>query len=573
MILKKIRKNILLKRILMLLFKYKIYIFIVLLLTLIFISINIIKPYILSLLFDVGIEGESLNDVYQFTFWFFLIMIFSTGLSITSEYVNSNFANKFIYDIRILVIEKMLDLPSNFFNNSPTGDIITRLDDDIQDIRNYLLFEIMGFYQTILNFIGASIFISIMQWRMLVANLLILPLLAFVLQYFRKILYKISMEVKKALSASNQDLVEGFKNINELKATNFELYFLNKLSSKFRDLLKKSVKMNVVNETSSSFIQLVVNFSYLITVGYGGYLILNGYMSTGMLLAFLTMRSQLVAPVKSFSSLYSRYFTVKASLERLENYYNHDIEDGIDIPNNLSLEQVSKINLRFQDVYYNYENRNGSFLINNFNYSFDPGRWIGIKGPSGIGKTTLVKIILKLITPNKGNILVNDTIRLKDINNRQWRDQISYVSQKTFAFNASVKENILMGRENISDKKIWEMLKVCKLDEEVANLPQGIDTNISENGSIFSTGMLKRLMLSRVILVPKKILLLDEFFSSLDMGLSLEIINSLKNKLPKDSIVVLISHRDSDFELCDEVIEFRKDVLKNTHEIAELDTH
>lgn len=524
---------------------------------------SIVKPYILSLLFDMGIAQNSLSHVLRFTFYFFLIMIFTVFLSISYEYIVSTFANKFIYKIRMLVIDHFINLPTNFFDKHSTGDIITRINDDVEDIRNYLLFDLTGFYRAILSFIGATLFIGIMQWRILLVNLTILPVLAFVLHYFRKILYKVSMEVKNSYSASNQELVEGFKNINELKATNFELYFLRRQSNKFLHLLKKSVKSSVVNRTSSAMIQLVINFTYLITMGYGGYLIIEGYMTTGMLLAFLTMRSNLVSPVQAWSNLYTRYFVVKASIERLNNYYSQEIEKGLEIESNGQMTQVSDFQpIRFRKVSFNYTNNNNDFILNEISSEFKAGNWIGIKGASGIGKTTLLKLTLKLIQPTKGEILFGEQSILS-VNNREWRELIGYVSQKPFALNESIKENIIMGRNCVDDKSLWDILEICCLDEDIKKLPEKLDTNISENGAIFSVGMLKRLMLARAILKPKKILLLDEFFSSLDTKLSKKIRKKLKDYLPSNTIVIIISHRDSDFEFCDKVLRLNKTLIKS----------
>jgi ABC-type bacteriocin/lantibiotic exporter with double-glycine peptidase domain len=481
-------------------------------------------------------------------------MIFTAIISIFHELLISTFANRYVFDIRVMFIEHLINLPTKFFDQNSTGDIVTRLNNDIEDIRNFILFDIMAFYQAILNFLGASIFIGLMQWKILISNLIILPLLYYVLKYFRGLLYTVSLEVKNSYSETNKELVEGFKNINELKATNFELYYLKKQSRKYIDLLKKSIKNSVTNQISNSTIQFVINLTYLITIGYGGYLILQGDMTTGMLLAFLTMRSNLVSPVSSWSNLYTRYYNIKASIDRLNSYYEYDIEPGLNLPVHNSKYNHFEPSLEFRDVTFKYDDKND--LFSNLNFRLNAGEWIGVKGPSGIGKTTLFKLILKLIKQDKG-IIFSGTYRSDEINNREWRSEIGYVSQKIFAINDSIRGNILMGREGIEEQTIKKVLTACCLYDEIESLPGKLNTNLDENGAIFSGGMLKRLMLARIIIEPKKILLLDEFFSALDDNMSCKLMSNLKKYLYGDTIVILISHRNTDFRYCDRIIDFQ----------------
>lgn len=296
-------------------------------------------------------------------------------------------------------------------------------------------------------------------------------------------------------------------------------------------------------------------------MGYGGYLIIEGYMTTGMLLAFLTMRSNLVSPVQAWSNLYTRYFVVKASIERLNNYYSQEIEKGLEIESNGQMTQFSDFQpLRFRKVSFNYTNNNNDFILSEINSEFKAGNWIGIKGASGIGKTTLLKLMLKLIQPTKGEILFGEKSILS-VNNREWRELIGYVSQKPFALNESIKENILMGRDGVNDEYLWDILEICGLEEDVEKLPEKLDTNISENGALFSVGMLKRLMLARAVLKPKRILLLDELFSSLDDKLSMKIGSNLKKYLPNDIIVIIITHRGSDLKMCNKIFKFNNKAL------------
>ena len=524
--------------------------------SLILIAVSIAKPYILSLVFDKGIAGRSVPLILHYTFCFFLIMVFTAIISVSNQYIVSSYANTFVYEIKVLIISHVIDLPKRFFDSNPVGDIVTRVDNDVQDIRDYLLFDFGSFYQSILSFAGATVFIGVMQWRILVANLAILPLMAFALHFFKGILYKSSAETKAALSASNKELLDGFRNINELKATNFELYFTRRVFEKFRDLLTKSVRNSVVQETASSIIQFTVNLTYLVTIGYGGYLIIEGQMTVGMLLSFLTMRSQLIAPIRSWSNLYTRYFVVKASMDRLNTYYCQQKESGLEITERTDFSAGEMKSLRFDNVFFSYTTvpSAASVFLDN---EFAGGEWIGIKGKSGIGKTTLLRLTLKLVQPSSGEIFFGNRL-VRSINNREWRDKIGYVSQKTLALNDTIRENILMGRGDITEEQLRNVLRICCLEDVVAGLPHKMDTTIDENGAVLSEGMLKRLMLARVVVKPKRILLLDEFFSSLDLELAREVAKNLRAFLPSDVTVITVSHRETDFEMCDRLIDMNQ---------------
>lgn len=533
--------------VLKLLKNYKVKIFLTVVFAIIFILINIYKPFILSLLFDEGINKGSFSLVYKYTIIFFVIMILTYFLSILYEYILSNFANNLIYEIRTIFISHIMDLPYSFFEENSTGDVTTRIGMDIEDIRDFILFDTSAFYQSVLAFIGTVLFMGISEWRLLLANLLILPSLYFLLKYFKKIIYKISREVKDTVSESNEVIIESFKYINEFKASGFELYLFKNIKEKYIKLLKIFIKSSVFNKTSNQTVQLLINYTYLVTIGYGGYLIINGSMSQGLLLAFLTLRSNLISPIQAWGNLYSRYQTVRASFDRLNQYYCKEKEKGINIPYLLAFDNISNSGLKLENLKYSYSlNVN---IINNFSLIAIPGDWIGISGPSGIGKTTLFKLLLKIEIPSDGSILLNG-FNSEVINNRQWREKIGYLSQTPSILNDTIANNILMGRDGIEDEKLWDVLDICCLKDDILKLAMGLNSKMNENGSIFSIGMLKRLMLARILINEKQIFLLDELFSSLDIETSLKIQSNLKKYLPPDTIVFIISHRQEDFVLC-----------------------
>ncbi len=541
-------KNTLTKTILRLFLSYRGHLVFIAFFALLFIGVNILKPYILSLFFDVALVENSLSKVLTYTLYFFLIMAGTAGLSIANEYVFATFANDFVYKIRMMIIGHMTDLPIGFYDTQATGDILTRLDDDVTDIGDYLLYDVTAFYQAILGFIGAGIFIGVMQWRLLVANLVILPILAFVLHYFKKILYSISMQVKQTLSESNQELVDGFSHIKELKATNFGRHFLVSVAERFLALLNIQVKSSVIRKTSASTIQFVINLTFLVTIGYGGVLALQGLVTPGLLLAFLTMRARLVDPVRAWSNLYAKYFLVKAAVVRLNEYYTADVEPGLEIPpQDAPFPGHGDLALRALRFGYHPDRPP---VLHNLGLTLPQGQWIGLKGASGSGKTTLLHLLLKLRQPTAGHI-VYDGRPIGSVNNQQWRDQISYVSQAPLVLNKSIRDNVVMGRAGFSDSDVWNVLRVCALDEKVRAFSDQLDTRLGERGAQFSGGMIKRLMLSRVLLEPRPLLLLDECFSGLDSQTSSVIWTRLRDYLPPETTAVIISHRMTDFDVCD----------------------
>ena len=544
-------KDKFLLRVLHIVMQHKLWLLGMAILSMIYIALNMSKPYVLSLLFDIGIANKSISDIANYTAAFAGIMLATVAWSVCYSWISSNLMYSTSYDLREVFLRKLMNLPLSFYEQNSAGDVITRLDSDAHDVRDFVLDDVMSCYTSVLRFICACAFLGLMQWKMLLANFLALPVLVVVLWLFRGILDRMAWELKMAMSANSKELVEGLSIVREVKAGAFEDYFVGNALNRFRHLCKTSIRNSVVHTSHHATVELVTNASYLVTVGYGGYLIVQGELTAGILLAFLTMRSHILVPVQAARRIWTRYFTVRASLHRLREYYEADDELGMELPEKGRFESAQETGLEIRDLSVAYEGKN---VIQGLQLHAPRGTWLAVCGASGSGKTTLLKLLLKLVAPWKGRIFY-DGVPIDHLNNRDWRKMVSYVSQEHFALNKSIRDNLLMGRKPIADERLWESLKVTELDREVRRLDGRLDFVVSEHGGRLSAGMVKRLMLSRMILDPRPIVLLDETLSTLDEEMAERVASNMKEYLPPHAIVLVVSHRPSDYAQCSHILE------------------
>ena len=292
---------------------------------------------------------------------------------------------------------------------------------------------------------------------------------------------------------------------------------------------------------SETSISLIMAVGYIVTVGYGGWLVVDDQLTVGSLLAFLTLRQRFTAPMQFVSQTYHGYINAKAAFERLWDFYANPIEVGIDRgaeEPDADFDELSIEDLRFRY----HEEGNGL----EGNAMFIRG-WNEVYGSNGSGKTTLIRLLMKILTPQKGRISV-DGRDIAYINNHAWRNNISIVPQHTYLFNESVRENIRLFDDRINDDMICEVLGRLNAKDDLVDCAHGLDAEIVEGGKNLSGGQRQKIAIARALLRNTPVYILDEPFVHIDKETK-DRIGSYLHETLYDRIVIYISHDDfGDFD-------------------------
>lgn len=346
------------------------------------------------------------------------------------------------------------------------------------------------------------------------------------------------VKVQKILS----EMLEG---IITLKSIGGESDFLNKWHNSFRKQLNFTYKKGVLNLFLSNISSSLLFILPIIIILYGSYSVISGSLTIGMLVAFNTISASFLQPIISLTGSYSNLLTLKTILNKLYDIMNSKTEK-------ILVQNIFNINagqIKFDNVSSKY-NKFDPYILKNLSFTINPGEKVAIVGKSGCGKSTILKLLLGLYTLQMGEIYI-DGVNIANVNIKNLRTQFGVVLQEPQLFNDSIKENITLGKENISNEQIYKACQKSGIDNLLLNIPLGWDTIVSEKGVNFSGGQRQRISLARALINDPKIIIMDEPTSSLDNEAETSFMNEV---LKLDSTCIVVSHRLSTIEHFDKII-------------------
>lgn len=457
----------------------------------------------------------------------------------------------------------IVDLPISSIALRQTGEYLSRFS-DISVIRDMISrASITLLFDTIMGICGAVILLKINKTLFFISLTILIAYLIIVL-VFRKPLdttNRESMELDSKLQSFFKESIDG---INTIKASRAEDRIKNKTSVKFHHYLNSIVKLDKLSTLQDILIVSVELIGTTIILWLGFIYVLSGDLSLGELLTFNMMLGYFTEPIKSIIELQPSIQAAIASVDRLNDILDLKKEEEEDTYGNKSIEQINEWKLVNCD--FRYGNRD--LVLHDINLSIKKGEKIAIVGESGSGKTTIVKLLLKYYLPERGTILV-DNIPINKISSESIRKKISYVDQNTFLFSDTIKNNLLLGNPNATDKEIESICKACLIDKYIKSLPLGYDTLVDENGMNLSGGQRQRLSIARGLLKNPELLILDEATSNLDTITESSIKQAI-NRITTDMSVIIIAHRLSTIKECDKIVVMKDGCIVEEGKFTEL---
>ena len=520
-----------------------------------------LKPFMDTVVIEQNGSTPFNLPLYVIPIFIILFTFFQSALEYASAYLSAWTGGKITQGMKKKLYEKLLTLDASFLDNASSGLIVTRFDSDANTACSGLLNNVKTFTTRIfssLTLIGVLLYTS---WQLAIIAIIVL---GFSLYPVTKIRRRIKKIVAQSVIVNGQVLTafnETFAGSKTIKSYNLHTY----QRKKFFDILTQSFKLTIKNTQRTAWLSPVMHM--IIAVGmagaiwYGSYLIKSKTISAGDFVAFITAMLMLYTPIKNIGKNFN---AVQLSLMAIERVF-----EMIDMPVNIKEEDSAtpihslEKEITFKDVSFSYTEE--KTILKNINLTIPKGQTIALVGNSGGGKTTVVSLIPRFYDVTNGAIEI-DGKNIKDINLTSLRDKIAVVFQDNFLFSGTIIDNILLGKPDATKEEIDKAVKMACLDEFIASLDNGLETEIGERGVLLSGGQKQRIAIARAFLKNAPIVILDEATSALD-NKSEAIVQQAIDNLMKDRTVIVIAHRLSTVQNANKI------VVINSGEIVETGTH
>ena len=464
---------------------------------------------------------------------FFFRGIFYYGQS----YLVSFVGQRVVIDIREALFEKFQRMPLAYFDRHQTGEIMSYVTNDVQALQNALVDKLIELVTESSVLVGSIVLMFYLDWKLTLITLITVPLVGQAMNIFGKKLKKSGIVIQERLADINSLLQESISAVRVVKSFVRERYEIER----FHRQNELNFQAEMKNVQLTSLLTPTVEFLAAITVTFilwiGGYEVVQGDLTAGALVAFLTYAVNLANPVKRISRIYGTVQRAMAAADRVFDVIDmeemiHDKEDAVPLP---------KIEGRVavKDVSFSY--KEGAPALSHVSLEASPGQLVAFVGPSGAGKSTIANLIPRFYEVNEGVIEI-DGHDVRDVTLNSLREQIGIVPQETMLFSSSVRENIRYGRLEATDEEVEEAARAANAEEFILQLPQGYETKIGERGLNLSGGQRQRIAIARAILKNPRILILDEATSALDTE-SEKIVQAALDKLMVGRTSFAIAHR------------------------------
>ena len=523
---------------------------------------NLYMPWIIKDMIDKVLMERDMAMLNLIAGGIIVVFFFRGVFYYGQSYLVSFVGQRVVIDVREALFEKFQRMPLAYFDRHQTGEIMSYVTNDVQALQNALVDKLIEFVTEASILIGSIVLMFYLDWKLTLITLITVPLVGQAMKIFGRKLKKSGTVIQERLADINSLLQESIAAVRVVKSFVREHYEIER----FHRQNELNFQAEMKNVQLSSLLTPTVEFLAAITVTIilwiGGYEVVQGEITAGSLVAFLTYAVNLANPVKRIGRIYGAVQRAMAAADRVFDVL--DMEETIhDKAGAVPLPEIEG-RVAVKDVSFSY--KEGAPALSHVSLAASPGQLVAFVGPSGAGKSTIANLIPRFYEVSEGSIEI-DGHDVRDVTLDSLREQIGIVPQETMLFSSSVRENIRYGRLDATDKEIEEAARAANAEEFILQLPQGYETKIGERGLNLSGGQRQRISIARAILKNPRILILDEATSALDTE-SEKIVQAALDKLMVGRTSFAIAHRlstifDAD---CIYVIDGGRIVEQGTHE-------
>ncbi len=520
----------------------------------------LINPTLTKTLTDEVIIGHNVEPLLPLLLTMLAVQIVRQGLRYLMIVLVEHTSQNVVMNLRVRLFTRLQYQDMRFFDRNRTGDLMTRMSADTDWCRHFLSFIDYQIVDSVVMFVSTSIYLFSVNWKLALTLVCVTPMLMIISKIYSKGARRMFVDMRDKMSEMNATAQENIAANRVIKAFAREAYEeqnFDRKSSAYRD-----ANLNINKRWLSfyPFIEILANAMTLLTVFFGGYLLMMGEMTAGDLTIFTGLAWALSVPMRSLGNLlndWQRFITCSNKVMEIE-LSRPEIVDA----SNATPHPAMRGKIEFRNVSFTYDSQP---VLSDISFTVQPGQTVAIMGPTGSGKTTLIQLLARCYDASAGQVLVDDC----DV--RQWkkqelRDRIGTATQDVFLFSDTVEGNIAFGDQNLSEVEVHDYARRAAADEFIVGLSDGYDTIIGERGVGLSGGQKQRVALARALAVQPGILVMDDTTSAVDMETEKYIQQQLR-ELPYACTKVIIAQRISSVKDADQILILREG------KIAERGTH
>jgi ABC-type multidrug transport system fused ATPase/permease subunit len=518
-------------------------------------------PFLSKYAIDDGIRQHDLQKLWLIVAIFLLAGLANWGMSYVQTYLTGWVGERILADLRIMLFRHLQRLSLGFYERTRAGVIISRLTNDVEALDQLVTDGVTTLVQSTLTLVGTAILLFVLDWRLALATLAVIPIMSVGTILFRVRSSRAYAAVRERLGLLTATLAEDIAGMRMVQAFTREdrnVAHFREVAERYRESNMQTVVLNAVY---FPFVDLLSTIALAVVLGYGGHLYFQGDVTLGTLFAFLLYVQNFFDPVQQLSQLYNTFLSATAALDKIMDVLDEE-PDVLDKPAARELPEVEG-EVVFDGVRFGYGN--GPDVLHGLDLEVPAGTTVALVGHTGAGKSTIAKLLARFYDPRDGRITI-DGIDLRDVTQRSLRRQLGIVPQEGFLFAGTVTENIAFGRPDAKPDEIVRAAQAVGAHEFILRLEDGYDTELQERGTRLSLGQRQLVALARALLADPRILILDEATSSVDIGTERKIEQALRLLL-SGRTAFIIAHRLSTIRDADLIV-----VLEHG-EIVEQGTH
>jgi len=533
-------------------------------------AIPLFIPLLIKIVIDDIISVDTLTEeekIRQLFYWLggtaLVFFIVRPPIEYYRQYYAQLVSNKILYDIRQDLYGHLQRLSLRFYSNTRVGEVISRVINDVEQTKNFVMIGLMNLWLDLVTILIAIAIMLTMDVPLTLVTLLAFPFYAFSVKFFFGRLRDLTRDRSQALAGVQSYLHERVQGMSIIKSFALEKHEQRIFDKANGEFLEKAVDHTKWNAKAFAVVNTITDVAPLLVIAYAGYQVINGNLTVGTMVAFIAYIERLYNPLRRLVNSSTTLTQAFASMDRVFELMDekYDIQDG---PNAKNMPSV-KGKLQFDHVSFRYEEEN-NLILDNMNFTVEPGQTVAFVGMSGGGKSTIISMIPRFYDATSGRVKIDD-LDIKDVKIQSLREQVGIVLQDNILFSDSVKANILMGRPDATEDEVIEAAKAANAHDFIVSLPEGYETKVGERGVKLSGGQKQRVAIARVFLKNPPILVLDEATSALDLESESLIQDSLE-RLAHNRTTIIVAHRLSTITHADQIFVIDHGELKEqgTHE-------
>lgn len=512
--------------------------------------LEIIPPWLIGVAIDAIAQGQLTAELmWQYIAVLAVASILAYLINFVWQYQLFGGAYVIERQLRSSLMGHFLKMTPTFYEKNRTGDLMARATNDLKAISETAGFGILTLVDSTLYM--ATIIVAmgmLVSWELTFLAMIPLPILAIIVQMLGKKIHVRYMEAQEAFGDMNDSVLESVGGVRVIRAYVQERASEQRFADMTDDVYEKNMAVERIDALFAPVTKVLTSISYMIGLGYGAFLVAEGTMSLGDLVAFNVYLGMIVWPMFAIGELINILQRGNASLDRVNETldYPEDVTDPKEPAKTGRPEHIG-----FKDFSFTYP-QSSSINLQGINLSMNSGQTLGIVGKTGSGKSTFVKQLMREYPTGQGSILMNG-IELKKLTKDQLRSWVGYVPQDHVLFSRTIRENILFGKSDASEEELIEALRLSYFEKDLALLPRGLDTLVGEKGVALSGGQKQRISIARALIKDPEILILDDSLSAVDAKTEARIIENIQAER-SGKTTIITTHRLSAVKHADWIV-------------------